>query len=136
MESLRQSMKIHAEKRGARLTPLAFIVKAVVDTLQAFPEFNSSLSGDGDRLIMKKYFHIGIAVDTPNGLMVPVIRDADRMGVIELAIAMGEISQKARAGKLSSADLQGGSFTVSSLGSIGGTAFTPIINAPEVSILG
>lgn len=136
MEALRKCMKGHAEKRGARLTPLAFIVKAVVHTLQAFPEFNSSLSADGNQLIMKKYFHIGIAVDTPKGLMVPVIRHADQKGIIELAVEMGEISQRARDGKLTAADLQGGSFTVSSLGSIGGTAFTPIINAPEVCILG
>ena len=103
MEALRQCMKGHAEKRGARLTPLAFIVKAVVHALQAFPEFNSSLSADGNQLIMKKYFHIGIAVDTPRGLMVPVIRHADRKGVIELAVEMGEISKRARDGKLTAA---------------------------------
>ena len=136
LEAFRQRMKNDALERGARLTSLAFILKALVYSLKAFPQFNSSLTADGEQLVLKKYFHIGIAVDTPGGLMVPVIRDVDKKGVIELAVEMGEISKKARDGKLSPAQLQGGSFTISSLGGIGGTAFTPIVNAPEVAILG
>jgi len=136
LEAFRQRMKAEALERGARLTSLAFIMKALVYSLQAFPQFNSSLTADGEQLVLKKYYHIGIAVDTPGGLMVPVIRNIDQKGVIELAVEMGEISKKARDGKLSPADLQGGSFTISSLGGIGGTAFTPIVNAPEVGILG
>lgn len=136
LEAFRQRMKAEALERGARLTSLAFILKALVYSLKAFPQFNSSLTADGEQLVLKKYFHIGIAVDTPGGLMVPVIRDVDQKGIIELAVEMGEISKQARDGKLSPADLQGGSFTISSLGGIGGTAFTPIINAPEVAILG
>ena len=136
LEAFRQRMKNEALERGARLTSLAFILKALVYSLKAFPQFNSSLTADGEQLVLKKYFHIGIAVDTPGGLMVPVIRDVDQKGIIELAVEMGEISKKARDGKLSPAQLQGGSFTISSLGGIGGTAFTPIVNAPEVGILG
>ena len=136
LEAFRQRMKSEALERGARLTSLAFIMKALVYSLQAFPQFNSSLTADGEQLVLKQYYHIGVAVDTPGGLMVPVIRNVDQKGIIELAVEMGEISKKARDGKLNPADLQGGSFTISSLGGIGGTAFTPIINAPEVSILG
>jgi len=136
LEAFRQRMKGEVLERGARLTSLAFILKALVYSLKAFPQFNSSLTADGEQLVLKKYFHIGIAVDTPGGLMVPVIRDVDQKGIIELAVEMGEISKKARDGKLSPAQLQGGSFTISSLGGIGGTAFTPIVNAPEVAILG
>jgi pyruvate dehydrogenase E2 component (dihydrolipoamide acetyltransferase) len=136
LEAFRQRMKGEALERGARLTSLAFILKGLVYSLKAFPQFNSSLTADGEQLVLKKYFHIGIAVDTPGGLMVPVIRNVDQKGIIELAVEMGEISKKARDGKLSPAQLQGGSFTISSLGGIGGTAFTPIVNAPEVGILG
>lgn len=119
-----------------RVTLLAFLVKACVSALRQFPEFNSSLSPDGDELIVKEYFHIGIAVDTPDGLVVPVVRDADRKGIVELSREFGTVSAKAREGRLAPADMQGGTFTVSSLGGIGGTAFTPIVNAPEVAILG
>jgi len=136
LEAFRQRMKGEALECGARLTSLAFILKALVCSLKEFPQFNSSLTANGEQLVLKKYFHIGIAVDTPGGLMVPVIRNVDRKGIIELAVEMGEISKKARDGKLSPAELQGGSFTISSLGGIGGTAFTPIVNAPEVGILG
>lgn len=136
LEAFRQRMKNEALERGARLTSLAFIMKGLVYSLKAFPQLNSSLTADGEQLVLKNYYHIGIAVDTPGGLMVPVIRNVDQKGIIELAVEMGEISKKARDGKLSPADLQGGSFTISSLGGIGGTAFTPIVNAPEVGILG
>ena len=136
LEAFRQRMKGEALERSARLTSLAFIMKALVYSLKAFPQFNSSLTANGEQLVLKKYFHIGIAVDTPGGLMVPIIRNVDQKGIIELAVEMGEISKKARDGKLSPAQLQGGSFTISSLGGIGGTAFTPIVNAPEVGILG
>ena len=113
---------------------LAFLIKAAVETLRKFPEFNASL--DGDNLVLKKYFHIGFAADTPNGLVVPVIRDADKKGVIEIGKEMGDLAKLARDGKLKPDQMQGGSFTISSLGGIGGTYFTPIINAPEVAILG
>jgi pyruvate dehydrogenase E2 component (dihydrolipoamide acetyltransferase) len=113
---------------------LAFLIKAVVQALKKFPDFNASL--DGDNLVLKQYFHIGFAADTPNGLMVPVLRDADKKGIAEIAREMGELAKKARDGKLGPADMQGGCFSISSLGGIGGTAFTPIINAPEVAILG
>ena len=113
---------------------LAFLIKASVAALKKFPDFNASL--DGDNLIVKQYFHIGFAADTPNGLVVPVIRNADQKGVLAIAKEMGELSAKAREGKLGPADMQGGCFSISSLGGIGGTAFTPIINAPEVAILG
>ena len=136
LEAFRKSLAKEAEKKGLRLTPLVFIMKAVVSALQTYPEFNASLSPDGESLILKKYFHIGIAVDTPNGLMVPVIRDVDQKGIYELSAELAETAQRAREGKLAPKDLQGGSFSISSLGGIGGTQFTPIVNAPEVAILG
>jgi pyruvate dehydrogenase E2 component (dihydrolipoamide acetyltransferase) len=136
LEAFRRAQGEAARKQDVRLTPLAFIMKAVVAALKAFPEFNASLSADGTTLVLKKYFHIGVAVDTPDGLVVPVIRDADAKGVMQLAKELAQISAKARDRKLSPADMQGGSFSISSLGGIGGTSFTPIINAPEVAILG
>jgi pyruvate dehydrogenase E2 component (dihydrolipoamide acetyltransferase) len=136
LEAFRQAQKAVAEKQGLRLTFLPFLMKAVVAALQSMPEFNSSLSADGERLILKHYFHIGVAVDTPNGLMVPVIRDVDRKGIMELSRELMEVSGRAREGKLLPEDLKGGCFSISSLGGIGGTAFTPIVNAPEVAILG
>jgi pyruvate dehydrogenase E2 component (dihydrolipoamide acetyltransferase) len=132
MEAFRK--KLGEENKDTKVTPLVFLIKAAVAALKKFPNFNASL--DGDNLVLKQYFHIGIAVDTPDGLVVPVIRDADRKGLLELAKELGEISAKARDKKLSSADMQGGCFSISSLGGIGGTGFTPIINAPEVAILG
>ncbi|MCL4123008.1 UNVERIFIED_CONTAM: hypothetical protein GTU68_000922 [Idotea baltica] len=125
-----------AQDKGIKLSPLAFIVKAVVHALRTYPQFNSSLEPSGENIIYKKYIHIGIAVETPNGLVVPVIRDADKMSISEIALAMGELAKKARDKKLSPADMSGASFTISSLGGIGGTSFTPIVNAPEVAILG
>jgi pyruvate dehydrogenase E2 component (dihydrolipoamide acetyltransferase) len=136
LEQLRASLKDKAQAAGVKLTPLAFIMRACVKALQEFPRFNSSLDADGANLIVKKYLHMGFAADTPNGLLVPVVRDADRKDVYELARHLGALSEKARAGKLPPTDMQGGCFTISSLGGIGGTAFTPIINAPEVAILG
>ncbi len=136
LEQLRASLKDRAQAAGVKLTPLAFIMRACVKALQEFPRFNASLDAGGANLIVRKYVHIGFAADTPNGLVVPVVRDADRKDVYELARHLGQLSEKARAGKLPPADLQGGCFTISSLGGIGGTAFTPIINAPEVAILG
>lgn len=136
MEAYRQAHKAKALEEGVRLTPIAFVIKAVVSALKAFPRFNSSLDATGENLIMKKYIHIGVAVDTPNGLVVPVLRDADQKSVKELARELVAFSEKARDKGLSMADMQGGCFTISSLGGIGGTAFTPIINAPEVAILG
>lgn len=136
LEQRRQELKGAAKKRGIGLTPLAFILKACISALQEFPKVNASLSDDGESLIYKKYYHLGFAADTENGLMVPVIRDADQMDVYELASALGALSAAARDGKLKGTELQGASFTVSSLGGIGGTAFTPIVNAPEVAILG
>jgi pyruvate dehydrogenase E2 component (dihydrolipoamide acetyltransferase) len=136
LEARRQKLKASAAESGVRLTPLAFIVKAVVIALKEFPVFNTSLSPDGENLVYKKYFHIGFAADTPNGLLVPVIRDADLKDVMSIAKELGELSEKGRAGKLKADEMQGGTFTVSSLGGIGGTTFTPIINAPEVAILG
>jgi len=136
LEAARVKLKERASASGVKLTPLAFVLRAVVRTLQKFPNFNGSLDASGENLVLKKYMHIGFAADTPNGLLVPVIRDADKKDVFELARALATLSEKARAGKLSAAEMQGGSFTVSSLGGIGGTAFTPIINAPEVAILG
>jgi len=136
LEEFRQSIKQDAKKQGFGLSPLAFIVKAVAVALRKFPKFNSSLDASGENLVMKKYYHIGIAVDTPNGLVVPVIRDAISKTVMEIAKEMSEISLKARDGKLAPSDMKGGCFSISSLGGIGGTAFTPIINAPEVAILG
>jgi pyruvate dehydrogenase E2 component (dihydrolipoamide acetyltransferase) len=136
LEIARVALKGKAEQEGVRLTPLAFIVKACIAALKEFPRFNASLDPSGQNLVFKKYFHIGFAADTPNGLMVPVIRDADRGNLFDIARALAALSEKARAGKLTAAEMQGGSFTISSLGGIGGTAFTPIINAPEVAILG
>ncbi len=138
VEAFRKEQNVVCEKQklGFKITPLVFILKAVADALRAFPVFNSSLSEDGESLIMKKYIHIGVAVDTPNGLVVPVVRDVDQKGIHQLSRELLEISMKARDGKLKAADMQGGCFTISSLGGIGGTAFTPIVNAPEVAILG
>ncbi|MEM9243593.1 MAG: dihydrolipoyllysine-residue acetyltransferase [Pseudomonadota bacterium] len=136
MEAFRQANKAQAEKQGFKLTPLAIILKAVVMALKQYPRFNSSLDSNGEQLILKHYYHIGVAVDTPNGLVVPVLRDVDRKGIFELAAELAKISQKAREGKLTLNDMKGGCFTISSLGGIGGTAFTPIVNAPEVAILG
>ena len=136
LEAFRQSIRDEAAARGVRITLLAFVTKAVAATLVEFPTFNASLGPGGDTLVVKKYVHIGIAVDTPNGLMVPVLRDADRKSVYDLAREMAELGARARDGALKSGELQGGTFTISSLGGIGGTAFTPIVNAPEVAILG
>jgi pyruvate dehydrogenase E2 component (dihydrolipoamide acetyltransferase) len=136
LEQTRAALKDQALARGVKLTPLAFILRACVKALQEFPQFNSSLDASGENLVFKKYLHLGFAADTPQGLLVPVVRDADRKDVYELARAAAELAQKARAGTLTLAQMQGGCFTVSSLGGIGGTAFTPIINAPEVAILG
>lgn len=138
MEAFRKQQNKIAEKRkyDFKVTPLVFMMKAVADALKAYPVFNTSLSADGESLIQKKYYHIGIAVDTPNGLVVPVVRDVDQKGIHELSKELLDISLKARDGKLKSADMQGSCFTISSLGGIGGTAFTPIVNAPDVAILG
>jgi pyruvate dehydrogenase E2 component (dihydrolipoamide acetyltransferase) len=136
LEAARDKLKGKAAKEGIKLTPLAFVLRACVKALQEFPHANASLDASGQNLIIKKYIHLGFAADTPNGLVVPVIRDADRKDVYELARDLAALSAKAREGKLSAAEMQGASFTVSSLGGIGGTAFTPIINAPEVAILG
>ena len=136
LEAFRRTIKDEATAAGVRITLLAFVTRAVAATLGDFPTFNASLSPDGGSIVLKKYVHIGIAVDTPNGLMVPVLRDADRKGVYDLAREMTELGERARGGELKSGELQGGTFTISSLGGIGGTAFTPIINAPEVAILG
>jgi len=136
LEEFRQTNKGEVEKLGYKLTPLVFLMKAVVKALQAFPTFNASLTTDGEKLVMKKYYHIGVAVDTPNGLVVPVIRNVDTKGLTELAKELAEMSDKARKGKLTAAEMQGSCFSISSLGGIGGTAFTPIINAPDVAILG
>ena len=134
MEAFRK--KMGEESKETKLTPLVFLIKAAVASLKQFPSFNASLDESAENLVLKKYFHIGIAVDTPNGLVVPVIRDCDKKGLLQLAAELGEISKKARDGKLGPADMSGGCFSISSLGGIGGTAFTPIINAPEVAILG
>ncbi len=138
LEAFRKEQNQLAEKRklGVKITPLVFMMKAVADALKVYPTFNSSLSESGESLIMKKYFHIGIAVDTPNGLVVPVVKDVDKKGVMDISRELMEISAKARDGKLKSADMQGSCFTISSLGGIGGTGFTPIVNAPDVAILG
>ena len=136
MEEFRVKYKKQAEERGYKLTPLVFLMRAAAQALKLVPQFNVSLSNDGNEIIQKHYYHIGIAVDTPNGLVVPVIRDVDQKGLFQLAQELAEISLKAREGKLQAKDMQGGCFTISSLGGIGGTAFTPIINAPEVAILG
>jgi pyruvate dehydrogenase E2 component (dihydrolipoamide acetyltransferase) len=136
LEAVRVALKSKASQEGVRLTPLVFIIKACLLALQEFPRFNSSLDASGENLVFKKYFNIGFAADTPNGLVVPVIANADRLGLYEIARVLGTMSEKARAGKLKNTEMQGGSFTITSLGGIGGTAFTPIINAPEVAILG
>ena len=136
LEAFRKSLKTEAEKQGVRVTMLAFMMKALAASLKQFPGFNASLSADGQQLILKKYFHIGIAVDTPKGLVVPVFRDVDQKSIYELAAEMAELSARARDGKLKPEEMQGGCMSISSLGGIGGTAFTPIVNAPEVAILG
>jgi len=136
LEKFRKSMKGEAERRGVKLTPLPFLLKAAADAMRAEPSFNVSLHADGEHLVHKSYIHIGVAVDTPNGLMVPVIRDVDKKGLWELAAESTEMATKARAGKLMPRDMQGACFTISSLGAIGGNGFTPIVNAPEVAIMG
>jgi pyruvate dehydrogenase E2 component (dihydrolipoamide acetyltransferase) len=134
LEAERARLKERAAAAGVKITPLAFIVRAVVMALKEFPTFNASL--DGENVVMKKYFHIGFAADTPQGLLVPVIHDADKLDLFGIARALGDLSERARKGTLKGSEMQGGCFTISSLGGIGGTAFTPIINAPEVAILG
>jgi pyruvate dehydrogenase E2 component (dihydrolipoamide acetyltransferase) len=136
LEAVRGALKGKASEEGVKLTPLVFIIKACILALQEFPRFNASLDASGENLILKKYFNIGFAADTPNGLVVPVIANADKLNAYETARVLATMSEKARAGKLKNTEMQGGSFTISSLGGIGGTAFTPIINAPEVAILG
>jgi len=136
LEDFRKSMQADAEKRGVKLTMLAFLIKASVNALKAYPNFNASLSQDGDSLILKNYFNIGFACDTPDGLVVPVVRDVHQKDVLDIARDLGELSAKARERKLKVEEMQGGCFTISSLGGIGGTMFTPIINCPEVAILG
>jgi pyruvate dehydrogenase E2 component (dihydrolipoyllysine-residue acetyltransferase) len=136
LDAYRRQLDATARAEGYRVTLLAFLMKAAVSALRQFPVVNSSLSAGKDSLILKRYYHLGIAVDTPDGLVVPVIRDVDRKGVLDLSRELSTVSQKARDGKLSTTDLQGGTFTISSLGGIGGSAFTPIVNAPEVAILG
>jgi len=134
MEAFRK--KLGEENKDLKITPLVFLIKAAVAALKKYPQFNASLDESGENLVLKQYFHIGIAVDTPDGLVVPVIRDCDQKGLVQLATELGEISKKARDKKLGPADMSGGCFSISSLGGIGGTSFTPIINAPEVAILG
>jgi pyruvate dehydrogenase E2 component (dihydrolipoamide acetyltransferase) len=134
LEAFRVQLNRENEKAGIKMTMLAFLIKAAVAALKKFPDFNASL--DGDNLVLKQYFNIGFAADTPNGLVVPVLKNADQKGVLQIAKEMGDLSAKAREGKLGPAEMQGGCFSISSLGGIGGTAFTPIINAPEVAILG
>ncbi|MDO6461633.1 dihydrolipoyllysine-residue acetyltransferase [Granulosicoccaceae sp. 1_MG-2023] len=136
LEAYRQAMKGKAKEMGFNLTPLVFMMKAVVSGLKVFPKFNSAMDDAGENLIQRSYYNIGIAVDTPDGLVVPVVRDVDRKGLFELAAELGEVSKRAREGQLKAADMQGGCFSISSLGGIGGTNFTPIVNAPEVGILG
>jgi pyruvate dehydrogenase E2 component (dihydrolipoamide acetyltransferase) len=136
LEAARQRLKPAAEAKGAKLTPLAFLVRACALALAEFPTFKSSLDADGQNLVFKHYTHIGFAADTPNGLVVPVLRDADRKDIYAIARELGELAARARDGKLKAEEMQGGCFTISSLGGIGGTAFTPIVNAPEVAILG
>jgi pyruvate dehydrogenase E2 component (dihydrolipoamide acetyltransferase) len=136
MEAFRKELGTEYAKQSIKITPLAFLLKASAITLKHFPDFNASLDASGENLVLKKYIHIGVAVDTPDGLMVPVVRDVDQKGIVQLAKELGEISARAREKKITAADMQGGCFTISSLGGIGGTAFTPIINAPEVAILG
>ena len=136
MEAFRKANAEEAMAQGFKLTPLVFLIKAMVASLKKFPQFNASLDPDGETLVLKKYFNIGIAVDTPQGLVVPVLRNCERKGIMELAEELGEISARARDLKLKPQDIQGGCISISSLGGIGGTGFTPIINAPEVAILG
>jgi len=136
MEVFRKQLNEEYAGQGIKITPLAFLLKAAMEALQKYPEFNASLDAGGENLVVKKYIHIGVAVDTPDGLMVPVLRDVDQKGIVQLARELGEVSARAREKKLAATDMQGGCFTISSLGGIGGTAFTPIINAPEVAILG
>src|SRR5688500_2997067 len=136
LEAFRKAQTVETEKKGFKLTMLAFMIKACVTALRQYPQFNSSLEASGESIVIKKYYHIGVAVDTPGGLVVPVVRDADRKGVFDIARELADISKLARDGKLKPGDMQGGTFSISSLGGIGGTAFTPIINAPEVAILG
>ncbi|HEY5993500.1 MAG TPA: dihydrolipoyllysine-residue acetyltransferase [Gallionellaceae bacterium] len=136
MEALRKKLSAEYAAQGIKITPLAFMLKAVVEVLKQYPDFNASLDAGGETLILKKYFHVGVAVDTPEGLVVPVLRDVDQKGIVQLAKELGEISARARDKKISAAEMQGGCFTISSLGGIGGSFFTPIINAPEVAILG
>jgi pyruvate dehydrogenase E2 component (dihydrolipoamide acetyltransferase) len=136
LEAFRKTSSADPKQQGFKLTMLAFLIKACVTALRQYPEFNASLDKTGENLVIKRYYHIGVAVDTPDGLVVPVIRDADRKGVFDLAHELVEISKLARDKKLKPGDMQGGTFSISSLGGIGGTAFTPIINAPEVAILG
>jgi len=136
METFRKGMAAEYKEKGIKITPLVFMMKAVVSAMKQFPRFNSSLDSSGENLIMKSYFNVGIAIDTPDGLVVPVVQDVDRKSLVDLAVELGEISVKAREKKLKPSDMQGGSITISSLGGIGGTKFTPIVNAPEVAILG
>jgi pyruvate dehydrogenase E2 component (dihydrolipoamide acetyltransferase) len=136
LEAFRKSMKSEAEKRGVKLTLLAFLIKASVNALKAYPNFNASLSADGDSLIMKSYYNVGFACDTPDGLVVPVVKNVQNKDVLAIAADLMELSGKARERKLKAEEMQGGCFTISSLGGIGGTMFTPIINCPEVGILG
>jgi len=136
LEAFRKAQTVETEKKGFKLTMLAFMIKACVTALRQYPQFNASLDKSGESIVIKKYYHVGVAVDTPGGLVVPVVRDADRKGVFDLARELADISKLARDGKLKAGDMQGGTFSISSLGGLGGTAFTPIINAPEVAILG
>jgi len=136
LEVFRKSMAAEYKEKGIRITPLVFLMKALVSAMKELPRFNSSLDAGGENLIFKQYYNIGIAVDTPDGLVVPVVQDVDRKSLVDLAVELGEISVKAREKKLKPSDMQGGCMTISSLGGIGGTAFTPIVNAPEVAILG
>jgi pyruvate dehydrogenase E2 component (dihydrolipoamide acetyltransferase) len=136
LEALRGALNKENEKAGIKVTMLAFLIKVSVAALQKYPDFNASLDASGENLVMKKYFNIGFAADTPNGLVVPVIRDCDKKGVLDIAQEMSALAKKARDGKLTPGEMSGGCFSISSLGGIGGTLFTPIINAPEVAILG
>jgi len=136
MEVFRKDLAADYKEKGIRITPLVFLMKAVVSAMKQYPRFNSSLDSTGENLIMKNYYNVGIAIDTPDGLVVPVVQNVDRKSIVDLAVELGEISVKARDKKLKPSDMQGGSITISSLGGIGGTKFTPIVNAPEVAILG
>jgi pyruvate dehydrogenase E2 component (dihydrolipoamide acetyltransferase) len=136
LEQFRKDTNAALEKQGVKVTMLAFVMKASVAALKKFPAFNSSLDEKGENLILKQYYHLGFAADTPNGLVVPVVKDCDKKGIAQIAAETSELAKKARDGKLSPADMSGATFTISSLGGVGGTAFTPIINAPEVAIMG